>query len=95
MRSAIFCFIATSAVLTACSAPVSESKPLLPDSVLSVVGPNQDLENTKIDDETGCVYYLHNGQVETTWIPLRSETGGSICINYVDKNGDPVKRDKS
>lgn len=95
MRSFAIYLIAINSVLTACSTPIPDSKPLLPESVLSVVGPKQDLENTKIDPETGCVFYLHKGQVETTWIPLRSKTGGAICINYVDKKGNPVERNTS
>jgi hypothetical protein len=95
MRSFAIYLIAISSVLTACSTPIPDSKPPLPESVLSVVGPKQDLANTKIDPETGCVFYLHNGQVETTWLPLRSKTGGTICITYVDKEGNPVERNTS
>ncbi len=101
MRSNVLSLLAVSAVLSACSVPILDQtpavkeKPTLPESVTALADPNQDLETTRIDDETGCALYLHKGPVETLWLPVRSRAGGPICITYVDKDGNPVEPETS
>ncbi len=51
----------------------------LPKGVLEIAAPYQDLEAVRIDPSTGCYVYQHVGPVETTFLPLRTETGSPIC----------------
>lgn len=51
----------------------------LPDGVLAIVSPSQDLKAVRIDPETGCYVYRYQGPVETTYLPLRTENGSPIC----------------
>ncbi len=51
----------------------------LPEGVLSIVAPNQNLNSVRIDPEDGCFVYRHIGPVETTFLPLRSVSGRPIC----------------
>lgn len=50
----------------------------LPEGVLAIVAPGQDLTSVQID-ETGCYVYRYYGPVETTYLPLRTVTGRPIC----------------
>ena len=50
----------------------------LPEGVLAIVAPGQDLTSVQID-ETGCYVYRYSGPVETTFLPLRSTSGRPIC----------------
>ena len=51
----------------------------VPEGVLAIAAPFQDLSNLRIDPEDGCYQWLHNGPVETTYLPLRTDTGRPIC----------------
>lgn len=51
----------------------------LPDGVLAIVDPYQDLSAVKIDPADGCYYYRYAGPVETTFLPLRTVSGSPIC----------------
>jgi len=51
----------------------------LPQGVIDVAAPNQDLTRVKIDPIDGCYVYRHVGPVETTFLPLRSTKGNPIC----------------
>ena len=50
----------------------------LPEGVLAIVGPDQDLTSVQID-AAGCYVYRYSGPVETTYLPLRSTSGRPIC----------------
>lgn len=50
----------------------------LPEGVLAIVAPGQDLTSVQID-ASGCYVYLYRGPVETTYLPLRSTGGRPIC----------------
>ncbi|HCQ64375.1 MAG TPA: hypothetical protein DIU07_04000 [Rhodobacteraceae bacterium] len=50
----------------------------LPEGVLAIVAPDQDLTSVRID-EAGCYVYRYSGPVETTFLPLRSTSGRPIC----------------
>ena len=68
-------------------APAPVAKPLIggpylatvPDSVLAIVGPNQNLSAVRVMPEDGCYWYLYEGPVETTLLPLRTAQGNPIC----------------
>jgi len=51
----------------------------LPEGVLSIAAPYQDLDAVQIDQSNGCFVYRHIGPVETTFLPLRSVNGRPIC----------------
>lgn len=51
----------------------------LPEGVLAIVAPKQDLNAVRIDPATGCYEYRYVGPVETTYLPLRTLNGSPIC----------------
>ena len=51
----------------------------LPDVVVAIAAPNQDLQTARLRPEDGCYWYLHAGPVETTLIPLRTAEDRPIC----------------
>ncbi len=51
----------------------------VPESVLEVAAPNQNLKAIRINPVDGCYEYQHNGPVETTFLPLRTAKGQPIC----------------
>ncbi|MGH1332023.1 MAG: hypothetical protein ACRBBK_14150 [Paracoccaceae bacterium] len=59
----------------------------LPEGVLSIVAPNQDLTAVRIDPTDGCLEYRHIGPVETTFLPLRSVKEQPICTQRLDSDG--------
>jgi len=54
--------------------------PPVPASVLAAAAPNQNLGSVRLRPEDGCFWYLHNGPVEETLLPLRSRTGSRFCV---------------
>ena len=50
----------------------------LPDEIIAMAGPNQDLNAVCVRDD-GCLWYRHQGPVETTMLPLRTGEGRPIC----------------
>ncbi len=51
----------------------------LPESVVALAAPSQDLNRVRIAPEDGCYWYQWSGPVETTFLPLRSNDGRPIC----------------
>lgn len=51
----------------------------LPEGVLAIAAPYQDLAAVRIDPADGCYVYRHVGPVETTFLPLRSVRGRPIA----------------
>ena len=51
----------------------------LPQGVLAVAAPYQDLKAVQIDQSNGCYVYRHVGPVESTYLPLRTVEGRPIC----------------
>jgi hypothetical protein len=51
----------------------------LPESVVRLAAPNQDLTTARLLPEDGCYWYQHSGPVETTMVPLRAVGGNPIC----------------
>jgi hypothetical protein len=52
----------------------------IPDEVVAVAGPNQDLTSARLLPEDNCFWYEHRGIVETTLLPLRAANGAPICV---------------
>lgn len=72
--------------LSACAVPYDETgseteAPTvnIPDAVVAIAAPYQDLTTARLRSEDGCYWYLHAGPVETTPLPLRSVDGRQIC----------------
>jgi len=61
------------------AAPGGEFIATLPQGVLDIVSPAQDLTAVRIDPTTGCYIYRYQGPVETTYLPLRTQNGNPIC----------------
>ncbi len=51
----------------------------LPESVVAIAAPNQNLQSVRIQPDDGCYWYQWVGPVETTYLPLRSTDGRPIC----------------
>lgn len=51
----------------------------LPDDVLTMAAPGQDLQDVRVFPEDGCYWYRYVGPVETTYLPLRTRDGRPIC----------------
>ncbi|MCZ4351030.1 hypothetical protein O4H61_00735 [Roseovarius aestuarii] len=56
----------------------------LPESIVAMAGPNQDLTAVRLEPEDGCLWYRHVGPVETTMLPLRTADGRPICTKVVE-----------
>lgn len=51
----------------------------LPEGVIAIAAPYQNLGAVRILPEDGCYWYLHVGPVESTMLPLRTTEGRPIC----------------
>lgn len=51
----------------------------LPEEIVALAAPNQDLKSVQLREADGCYWYRHVGPVETTMLPLRSAEGRPIC----------------
>ena len=51
----------------------------LPDPLVGLAAPYQNLNKVRLDPNDNCFWYLHNGPVEVTWLPLRTSQGNPIC----------------
>ncbi|MDV7142060.1 hypothetical protein R3X27_05130 [Tropicimonas sp. TH_r6] len=51
----------------------------LPENVVALAAPSQDLNRVRVAPEDGCYWYQWTGPVETTFLPLRSRDGRPIC----------------
>ncbi|MEL6450824.1 MAG: hypothetical protein AAFQ19_06155 [Pseudomonadota bacterium] len=80
MRRTCASFAALTALI-ACDEPASTGGFIaeLPQAVVDLAGPNQNLAQVKVLPEDGCFWYLHNGPVESTLLPLRTASGSPIC----------------
>ena len=56
----------------------------LPEGVLEIAAPHQNLSDVRIDAEDGCYVWRHAGPVETTYLPLRTTQGNPICTRAPD-----------
>ena len=51
----------------------------IPDAVVAIAGPDQDLTTATLVAEDDCYWYYHVGPVERTLVPLRAANGNHIC----------------
>ena len=51
----------------------------VPEAVIAMAAPDQDVATARLVPEDGCYWYRHVGPVETTMLPLRTVDGGTIC----------------
>lgn len=67
--------------LAACAATPPTNQPIanLPEAIVAMAAPNQDLSTVRVLPEDGCYWYLHRNPVETTLLPLRNTAGRPIC----------------
>ncbi|MDX2288796.1 MAG: hypothetical protein NW217_08240 [Hyphomicrobiaceae bacterium] len=73
-------------MLSACTAQVggigeepSHFLQELPEGVMAIAAPYQNLRAVILQPEDGCYWYEHVGPVETTMLPLRTAEGRPIC----------------
>lgn len=58
----------------------------LPEAVLAIAAPFQDVSRVMINPTDGCYIYEHTGPVETTFLPLRTVRGRPICTALPDES---------
>ncbi len=82
----VFWVLSALVIIGACSAtvPVSGGGDVgnltkLPEGVVEIAAPYQDLSAVRIMPEDSCYWYRHEGPVETTYLPLRTTEGRPIC----------------
>lgn len=74
--------LALSALLGGCTAVVGteDSAPdPVPEQVVALAAPYQDVSTARLLPRDGCYWYLHQGPVEATLLPLRTIDGRPIC----------------
>ncbi|MEQ8365066.1 MAG: hypothetical protein RIB61_00010 [Roseicyclus sp.] len=65
--------------LAACVPATPEGEAIeLPEGVLALVAPGQDVNSARIEAD-GCYWYLHRGPVESTYLPLLTRENRMIC----------------
>ena len=77
--------LATITALGACApvdmaddaAPVAQTN--VPEGVLAIADPSQDLTTVVLRPEDNCYWYQYAGPIETTFLPLKSRDGRPIC----------------
>lgn len=69
--------------LAACAAEptVTEEGYLIvvPEQVVAMAAPYQDLTAVQLNPNDGCYWYRHENAVEVTMLPLRTNAGNPIC----------------
>jgi hypothetical protein len=86
MKIRSYLFPSSLFVLAACSSAVTtsidgqESAYIeeLPESVVAIAASYQNLDAVKLLPD-GCYWYSRSGPVESTLLPLRTDTGNPIC----------------
>ena len=71
-----------SAILSGCTAAVGteDTDPdIISEQVAVLAAPYQDVSTARLLPRDGCYWYLHQGPVETTLLPLRTIDGRPIC----------------
>ena len=91
MQKSTLMWIGAPLFLAACATTVGQDQSTpdgfiaeLPEGVLAVAAPFQDLTAVRIDPTNGCYVYRHVGPVETTFLPLRTTEGRPICTRAPD-----------
>ncbi len=75
-------------ILAACATPEKVTPDgyiaELPEGVLAIAAPYQNLAAVRLNPVDGCYVYRHDGPVESTYLPLRTKEGGPICTRVAD-----------
>ncbi|WP_071675783.1 MULTISPECIES: hypothetical protein [Rhodobacterales] len=83
MRKTTVFTLFTTISLAGCAMPVADRDRYevgnVPDQVVAMAAPGQDLSSARLVPEDGCYWYTHSGPVETTLVPLRAVGGRPIC----------------
>ena len=84
MRVHLGLLVTAALLLGACAASIAETPDAtqcgqLPEGVVAMAATGQDLQSVRLLPEDGCYWYLHNGPVEATLVPLRTPRGNQIC----------------
>ena len=58
--------------------------PDLPEQVVQLAAPNQNLSAVTLLEEDNCYWYRHDGPVESTLLPLLSQRGAHICVQATE-----------
>lgn len=72
-------------LLAACDVPNDVTDPQtgypkdLPEAVIELADPSQDLTTAWLNPDDGCYWYRYEGPVESTMLPLRTREGRPIC----------------
>lgn len=53
--------------------------PPVPEAVIALAAPWQNVASARLLPEDGCYWYEHVGQIETILLPLRTAEGRPIC----------------
>ena len=84
MRTGTGTLLGAAFLLGGCAATTSPNGPSdignVPEAVVELAGPGQNLATARLRPEDGCYWYEHNGPVETTLLPLRTANGNPICV---------------
>lgn len=73
---------ATLPIVGACAPTVesgAEFGPGVPEAVIALAAPYQDISTARLVPEDGCYWYENAGPVESTLLPLRTSDGRPIC----------------
>jgi hypothetical protein len=76
------------AILSGCTAVVGsgdKDPDIIPEQVAALAAPYQDVSTARLLPRDGCYWYLHEGPVETTLLPLRTIDGRPICAAREEK----------
>ncbi|MEM6728387.1 MAG: hypothetical protein AAF618_07800 [Pseudomonadota bacterium] len=58
---------------------IGGSFPDVPEAVVALADPSQNVATARVLPADGCYWYEHAGPVETTLLPLRTIKGNPIC----------------
>ena len=73
--------------LAACEPVPVEGTINLPEQVIALAGPGQDLATARVLETDGCYWYEHKNVVETTLLPLRTVDLRPICTRPQNPEG--------
>jgi len=71
--------LAAIVLLSACVATPEGETEAISEEVRALAAPGQDLTQVRIESD-GCYWYLYEGPVETTFLPLVTRDGRMICV---------------
>ena len=89
MKQTLFLVLGTTLVLAGCdeigTAGLDGALPVVPEQVLALAGPNQNLDAVRFGPDDNCYHFRHVGPVETIWLTLRTANGNKICTKPAEE----------